>query len=116
MKVNVRVKVNVKASMNVKIDTKVNVKDDSGSQGRSGGRPIGSDICMPMVISLVVNARCKRSVGGRGQGLRVRGAAHTEHVWPGWVGAQSDPQSREEHSVFIIKNSQEFSDRSASKG
>jgi len=21
---------------------------------------------------------------GGGQGLRVRGAAHTEHVWPGW--------------------------------
>ena len=27
-----------------------------------------------------------------------------------WVGAQSDPQSREEQSIFIIKNSQKFSD------
>ena len=48
---------------------------------------------------------------GGGQGLRVRGAAHTEHVWPGWERrATRSPEKN--NPFFIIKNnSQEFSDR-----
>ena len=48
---------------------------------------------------------------GGGQGLRVRGAAHTEHVWPGWERrATRSPEKN--NPFFIIKNnSQEFSGR-----
>ena len=35
---------------------------------------------------------------GGGQGLRVRGAAHTEHVWPGWERRAT--RSPEKQSVF----------------
>ena len=46
---------------------------------------------------------------GGGQGLRVRGAAHTEHVWPGWE-RRATRSPKKNNRFFIIKNSQEFSD------
>ena len=48
---------------------------------------------------------------GGSQGLRVRGAAHTEHVWPGWERRATRSPEKNNPFIIIKNNSQEFPGR-----